>query len=134
MKENVNWHSILGEMFTDQRFRQLNKSNWCWYAEIEGTKVGVVLATQGPKYPSPALNKSDVERLLAGKRSGKLDQAFIVVTRFDAFSNYVFRDFRDAVDFYERELTKQRPRPGKHGDFWILTQFEKVDDSEDEPF
>jgi hypothetical protein len=129
---NVNWSSILSGMFNDPRFRRL--SNWCWYAEIEGMKVGVVLATRNPGYATFALNKNDVDRLLAGKRSGKLDHAFLVGTSVDPLNNHVYCNFKDAASFYEQELTKLRPRDGKYGDFWTLTQFANIADLDDVPY
>jgi hypothetical protein len=119
--ENIDWPSILSGMFTDPRFRKFDK--WCWYGEVEGKKVGVVLATINPGYDNFALNKNDTDRLLAAKRDGQLDEAFLVGASVDASNTPTYCDSKDAETFYEEELKKLRPRPGRYGEFWMLTQF-----------
>jgi hypothetical protein len=77
MEENLN--HILAGMFADRRFRP---SGWCKYwAEINGRKIGVVLATKSPQYDDCALNKAGFDRLLAAKREGRIDVAVVVAAR-----------------------------------------------------
>jgi hypothetical protein len=115
---NVNWSSILAGMFTDPRFRKFER--WCWGAKIEGMSVGVVIATLNPGYDTFALNKPDTERLLAAKRDGQIDEAFVVAASIYALNNHIYCDFKYAEPFYEEVLKNLRPRLGQYGEFWTL--------------
>jgi hypothetical protein len=119
MNESViDWQSILSGMFTDPRFRPL--SQWRWYGEVEGRKVGVALATRNFGYDTFALNKDDTDRLLAAKRD-KVDEAFVVAAHTDKLYNHTYAGFRDAEVLHETVLKHQRPKKGSHGEFWVLT-------------
>jgi hypothetical protein len=112
--DGTHWHGVLAGMFGDKRFRQFKKFRY--YGEVNGEKVGVVIANKGASYNNYALNKVDFDHLLAAKRIGKIDLAFVV-----AVANGSYVAHRDAEECGEllRELT---PRSGQFGDFWTLTE------------
>jgi hypothetical protein len=121
---NAHWPNVLGGMFTDRRFRQFKKFRW--YGEVDGARVGVVVANKSPQYTSYALNKGDFDGLLAAKRSVKVDLAFIV-----AVANGSFIAHHDAEEYAER-LRDLTPRSGQFGEFWTLTEHEVT--GVEEPF
>jgi hypothetical protein len=127
--------SVLAGMFTDPRFREFRP--YRWYGEIDGIKVGVVAATRKAGFDTHALNKSDLELLIAAKREGKVDQAFVVAANIDGFNNLAFVDFADAENLFATLLQRLRPRIGARGEFWILTPTMIATgstDPNDEPF
>jgi hypothetical protein len=108
---------ILRGIFSDPRFREFGR--YRLFAEIEGVRFGVVLATRSPRYDNFALNKTDLERLIAGKREGKVDQAFVVMARVNTANAMAYCDSIDAEKLHEA-LQGLRPRTGSWGDFWVL--------------
>jgi hypothetical protein len=75
MPENSQ-NGLLADIFRDPRFREIRKN--CWFGSIDGARIGVVLATRNPEYNNFAVNKPELERLLAAKRDGKIDEAHVV--------------------------------------------------------
>jgi hypothetical protein len=122
---NAHWHDVLVGMFTDCRFRQFKKFRW--YGEINGARVGVAVANKSAQYTNYALNKDHVEGLLAAKRSGKVDRAFIV-----AVANGAFIIHHDAEEYHADLLVNLTPRSGAFGDFWTLTEYDVT--GVEEPF
>jgi hypothetical protein len=127
--------AVLAGMFTDPRFRELNR--YRLFANIDGIKIGVVLATKSPRYDNFALNKTDMERLLAGKRNGKIDQAFVVMARVsDIGALLTYVDWIEAERLHDM-LKGMRPRNGVFGEFWTLPPSittAGIVDPNDEPF
>ena len=119
MTKEIDWSAVLSGMFTDPRFRPLRQ--WRWYGVIDGIKVGIALATRTPGYATFALNNPDMERLLAAKRDGKIDAAFVVAAHTDRLNTHTYAGFRDAEVLHETVLQKLMPKKGAHGDFWVLT-------------
>ena len=118
----------LKSIFTDERFQQFGKFRW--HAVIDGAKVGVVLATRNPPYDGFALNKGDSDRLLAAKRSGRIDAAYIVKTAIDPRTGAMtFCDSFDAEQLETAVLATLPLRIGKLGPFWVLPP-----NPDDEPF
>ena len=97
-----------------------------YYREIDGKNYGVVLATMTPNFDRPALNKSELERALAGKRKGTIDEAYVVVARLNGIG-YEFLGASDAGALAKR-LEGRSTISGKFGDFWTLDIFE-IDDN-----
>jgi hypothetical protein len=114
---SAHWHDVLVGMFTDCRFRQFKKFRW--YGEIDGARVGVAVANKSPQYTTYALNKGHVEGLLAAKRSGKVDRAFIVAVAGGAFVTH-----HDAEEYHAGLLANLQPRTGQFGEFWSLSEYE----------
>jgi hypothetical protein len=123
--DNSHWKDILSRMFGDARFRQFKKFRW--YGEVDGMRIGIVVANKGASYNNFALNKADFDDLLAAKRSGKIDLAFVVAST--ASGGYVAH--HDAEEYAER-LRDLTPRNGQFGEFWTLTESEIT--GEEEPF
>ena len=63
----------------DPRWHKIGR--WRYLGEINGEKIGVVLATKNRGYDSYALNKDENDSLLKAKQDGRVDQAFIVAAR-----------------------------------------------------
>jgi hypothetical protein len=117
----------LPNIFTDPRFRQI--SRFRYYAEIDGIKAGIVLATW-TQYGNFALNRNDNDRVLTGKRNGRIDLAYIVKAVFDAETGALtYRKSYDAEQLYNSVLTSLTLLNGKLGPFWALPS-----DPDDEPF
>src|SRR6516225_57465 len=115
--DNSRWKSILSRMFGDARFRQFKKFRWL--GEVDGERVGVAVANKSPQYTTYALNKAHVEGLLAAKRSGKVDRAFIVAVAGGAFVTH-----HDAEEYHAGLLANLQPRTGQFGEFWSLSEYE----------
>lgn len=115
------YRNVLAGMFTDPRFREFKK--FCYVGNVEGAKIGVVLATKTPKYDNFALGKVSVERMIASKQSGKLTAAFVVAARVNADGVLIFVTSREAEEFYTTLLRKRQPRGSEYGEFWVLTDY-----------
>ena|SRR5215472_15955051 len=115
------YRSVLAGMFSDSRFREFKK--FCYIGNVDGAKLGVVLATKTPKYDNFALGKASVERMMASKRSGKLTEAFVVAASVDISGVPTFVAFREAEEFYTTLLRKRSPRGSEYGEFWVLTDY-----------
>jgi hypothetical protein len=114
-------------MQTDPRFSRFKKFRW--YGEVGGERVGVAVAHRGQEYANYALNREDVENLLAAKRGGKVDRAFVVAVALGSFVAY-----HDAEELYAALLEKLPCRTGPFGEFWLLTEFIVANGNSDEPF
>ena len=119
-----NWDELLPNIFTDPRFRKSKKSRRRWHAEINGTRVGIVVALRPVDYDNHGLNKEDIEQLLKLRRDGTFDAAFVVLASVGMYIGH-----RDAEELFE--TLKGVPfRTGGHGDYWLLP----LDDvAEDDP-
>jgi hypothetical protein len=120
--------NILAEM---PRFRRVGRNRY--FAEIDGRKIGVVLATQNPTYDDLALNKSDLDRVVAAKRDGKLDDALVVAARIDHRGAQTFFDQIDG-ELLQEKLASELPRDGKFGEFYVLPPTIGFPARDDEPF
>jgi hypothetical protein len=124
---NAHWQDVLAAMQADRRFHRFKKFRW--YGEVEGARVGAVVAHRGEAYANYALNREDVENLLAAKRTGKVDHAFVVAVALGTFVAY-----HDAEELYTALLEKLSCRTGPFGEFWLLTEFMVANGNSDEPF
>jgi hypothetical protein len=87
--------------------------------QVDGKNVGVVLATKNKNYNSFALNCTDLERLTAAKRDGKIDEAYVVFAKVVDFNTRVF------CGQWTLEETKQKmgllqPKVGQFGEFLVI--------------
>jgi len=73
--------AFLATMFSDPGWQRVGR--YLYFKEIDGQKVGVVLATMSPRWDDFALNKGEYERVLNGKREGRLDQTYMVAAKID---------------------------------------------------
>jgi hypothetical protein len=107
----------LSGMFSDPRFTR----HWPrkYSAEIDGTRIGIVLATINPSFNNPALNKIEFDRLLAAKRDGKIDEAVVVFARTNGNATPTYCGDMDAEDL-EALLRGFTPRSGRFGEFYVL--------------
>ena len=86
----------------------------------DGTRIGVVLATQSPNFHLPALNKGELERLRSALRNGKLDAGFVVWARANG-GRYTF-----CASMTLEEVTRKldehgvQPREGVMGAFYVV--------------
>src|SRR5262249_24320469 len=97
------------------------------YGEVNGAKIGVAVANKSANYPGYALNVADVEALLAAKRGGKVNPAFIA-----AYDNRTYVAHHDAEKFYDDVLVHKQRLNGRFGELWTLTHYEMT--GEEEPF
>jgi hypothetical protein len=128
MGSNIDkYRDVLAGIFTDDRFQQYGPCRW--YGEVDITRVGIVLATYNARYRNYGLNKGDYDRLLDAKRSGKLDEAFVVMAARDGNGARVYRDSADAEVLKAMVLADIQPRDGEFGPFYALPGH-----PDDEPF
>ncbi len=123
--------TILPSVFTDDRFRHTGRNRL--FGEIDGTRVGVVLATRSQRFDNFALNKGDFDRLIAGLREGKIDQAYVVQARSNGFGAMVYAAYIKAEQLAEM-LNGHPPMTSQLGPFWVLPPGFKMAGGIDEPF
>ena len=107
--------SYLKSVFSDNQWRRIRER--IYYAEIDGKKIGIVVATQSPGRDF-ILNCNEYERVRKAKLTGKIDVALVVGARLNGFDKppeYVCGNFLEAVS-----LTGCRKVAGRLGDFWPL--------------
>ena len=113
-----------------------------YYREIDDKKYGVVLATIAPSRDRPALNKPELERVLAGKRKGTIDEGYVVAARLNGFGGgpgggggggggYEYLGAHDA-EIVAKKLEGRVPLSGRYGEFWTLDLWE-IDAADDRP-
>ena len=82
--------TILTNIFEDPRWRPIGRR--VYSAEIDGRKLGGVLATFNVRFGNYALNRPEMEdRLMKAKREGKIDEAFVIAVRPNGTGRYEFR-------------------------------------------
>ena len=89
------------------------------FGEIDGKKIGVVLATMNnPSFNTYALNVGELNRLRAGKNDGKIDEAAIIAVEVDGGA----RTYRGEMMLDEAtlKLNAISPRNGRFGEFYSL--------------
>jgi hypothetical protein len=123
-----NWPEVLSAVFTDPRFRSVGA--YRLVGEVDGVRVGVVLATMNANFPTFALNKGDLDRLVEAKRRGKLDVGFVVGARAEKSGErtYQYQGSMAADEVVER-LRDVTLREGRLGPFYPLpSSFFPLDD------
>ena len=110
--------NVLAGIFSDPRFTEFRRN--CFRGEVNGQKIGVVLATQNPTYTNFALNDGDFTRLLEAGDAGRVDEPWVVFARVNGAN----RTFRSATRARELREEIQRygleARPGRFGPFIVL--------------
>jgi hypothetical protein len=119
--------AYLATIFNDPRWRQIDLR--LYYAEIDGQKIGSVLATWNQRYGMYNLNCPELERLIAALREGKIARGFVVG---NGTGRYEFRRAVNAERLYER-LRNKPTIDGKFGKFWALAPYE-LELEEEVPF
>src|SRR5262249_1912039 len=89
-------HDLLANMFTDRRFELIDR--WLYLANIDGTKIAVVIATKNTGYFEYALNRARLDRLLIALHKGKVDEGYVVLARMDADYKPNFTGYREAEE------------------------------------
>jgi hypothetical protein len=106
----------LREIFSSGHFKQHGARKF--FGEIDGRKIGVVLATKGADYDSAALNRAEFNAALRGKREGRIDEAYVVAATFTN-GRHVYWDHIEAEQL-ETKLANEAPRAGRFGEFYVL--------------
>jgi hypothetical protein len=120
-----NWPKILSAVFTDPRFRS---SGFRSSGEVDGVRVGVVLATMNPNFNTFALNKGDFDRLAEAKARDKVDVGFVVGARDEKSGERTYQGSQDVVEVVDR-LKGVTLREGRLGPFYVLpSSFFPLDD------
>jgi hypothetical protein len=114
----TNWHDLVPQIFTDNRFLKTGRRRW--QAQIDDKWAGIVVAWKPPEYSNYGLNKLDFDRLLEKRADGSLDAAFVVLaTLKDSKARYIAHHDADVV----RDALKEfPPRDGPYGHFWALPE------------
>jgi len=121
-----NWPEILSAVFTDPRFRWVGTYRLA--GEVDGVRVGVVLASMNSSFVTYALNKGDFDRLAEAKRRGKLDVGFVVGARVEKSGKQTYQGSLDVDEVGER-LKYEPTREGRLGPFFPLaSSFFPLDD------
>jgi hypothetical protein len=120
--------AALVTMFADKRFACHDR--YKYVGQIDGQKIGVVLATRSPSFPTHALNKGDLDRLRAAKANGKIAAAFVVAAKLNG--SYGVPTFCCAHDAEEvaAALANQTPMVGRFGEFYVMPSSMITDESE----
>ena len=119
----------LKNMFSElQQWRQCARC--LYYREIDDKKYGVVLATIAPSRDRPALNKPELERVLAGKRKGTIDEGYVVAARLNGI-RYEYLGANHA-EIVAKKLEGRVPLSGRYGEFWTFELWE-IDADDDTP-
>lgn len=102
--------------------------------EVNGRKIGVMLATKNPRFDTYALNESDVDALRRANEDGRVDHAFVVLAVTDGTGSFDDGDYRGAIELTELidGIREHELRVGIHGPFWVLPHH--IKDQFDEPF
>jgi hypothetical protein len=113
-------------MFTDPR-------PWKHVAKYiylnSAAKIGVVLATMAPNRDNHAQNKGELLRVIAGKRDGKIDEAYVVAVKLNGSGHPTYVCAGLAEEVFAR--IEHRPTiDGIYGPFWVLQEYDIDSDTE----
>jgi hypothetical protein len=121
----------LSKMFEDGRFKRYGLRKY--FSEIDGKKIGVVLATKSNGYDTCALNKTEFDDALRAKHEGRIDEAYIVAAKA-ANGAMTYWDQIDAEQL-SAKLVNMTMKAGRYGDFFVLPPGVGFPTSDpDEPF
>jgi hypothetical protein len=124
----------LSRMFENGQFKRLGLRKYL--GEVDGRKIGVVLATKNAGFDSPALNKMENDSLLRAKRDGRIDEADVVAAKVNGADVPRFLGQIDAEQLAAK-LVNEVPRIGRYGEFFVLNPaigFPMLTIDDDEPF
>jgi hypothetical protein len=128
---------ILQTMFTNPAFQRLavneTRPNELYFGHLDGLKIGAAAIFPSRSGDDCALSEPVLKRLLDGKRSGKIDHAYVVQAERGA--QKIFVDCIDAEEL-QRKLSSLPPVIGVYGPYWWVPRHFKFDviASADEPF
>ena len=98
---------------------------------IDGRRIGILLATKNGNYDTYALNKAELESLLAAKAAGRVDEAYVVAIEQVGALSWEYFDEIEAEQL-KKSLKEVPPRTGRYGDFYTLGDF--AFENSDAPF
>jgi hypothetical protein len=106
----------LTKMFEDGTFKRFGLRKYL--SQIDGRKIGVVLATKSAGYDTCALNKKEFDGALRAKRNGQIDEAYVVAANVNG-DGVLYWDQIDAEQLAAK-LANEVPRVGRYGEFFVL--------------
>jgi hypothetical protein len=109
--------TALLNLYGSSGFRRSWDSNWLYHGIVDGITVGVVIATYNARYNNYSLNKKEFERLLAALDSGKVREAYAVMTK-----KRTCIELTEARKLWAK-LKDVEPIDGEFGEFWPLPSF-----------
>ena len=121
----------LGRIFIDGLLERI--SRYRYFGEIDGAKIGVVLATKNQRFDNWALNKPDFDRVIAGKRDGRINEAYVVAAKVNGVGIPLYCDQIEAEELL-RKLANEVPRVGSFGEFYVITLTVWAPSCVDDPF
>jgi hypothetical protein len=111
-------------MFTDPGWKRI--ARYIYFKEMDGgEKIAVVLATMSPNRDDFLLNKGEFERVLNGKRDGRVDHTFVVAAKLARPCEYQGAEFAEAL---AARLANRPTIDGIYGEFWALQLYD-IDNS-----
>jgi hypothetical protein len=110
----------LADIFADTSFTKYGPRKYL--AEIDGRRIGVLLATKNSGFDTFALNKAEFDHLLAAKLAGRIDEAFVVAAKINGSTPPSYCGEIDA-ELLEGSLKRFTPRIGSLGDFYVLQDY-----------
>jgi hypothetical protein len=111
-------------VFTDARFHRIKNAVYGFRGEIDGTRVGVVVASKSLRFASSSdhvLNKSDLDRLIAALDANRLDAGFVVTAATDSNGNLTFVSEIEARKLKTEILNGRTTLSGKLGEFYLVS-------------
>jgi hypothetical protein len=105
--------NYFSKMFTDDHFQPCGRNKYF------RDRIGVVLATKNSHHDTYAVNKNDLERVLAAVAKGDLDCAFVVAAKVNGSGRPVYRGEIEARDM-ALMLEDEVPKVGKYGEFYVI--------------
>ena len=88
---------------------------------IDGRKYGILLATKSDGFDTFALNKQELDDLLAAKRDGRIDEAKVVAAQ-NGIGGLLYSGEVDA-EFLMSQFRGIEPRNGRFGPFYALSLY-----------
>ena len=116
----TNFPASLPTIFTNpQPWKHVDR-----YVYLNSTaRIAVVLATKAPNRDNHALNKAELLRVIAGKRDGKIDEAYVVAARINVDGSKTYVCAGIAGEVFAR--IEHRPTiSGMYGEFWVLQEYD----------
>jgi hypothetical protein len=116
--------SPLLNMFNDDRFVRVPNSRWLYSGIVDDAKWGIIAATYNQSFSNFSLNCVESKRLNDAKDSGRIQQAWVVKTKYDTQTNQ--RRVVEAIELSRvmEMLRGVEPREGSYGAFWTLAAFD----------
>jgi hypothetical protein len=118
----------LSDIYTNrQKYKQIGMRKYT--TVIDGRRIGIIVATKNNGYQGFAVNKTELDSLLAGKAAGRIDEAHVVAMEYIGVWKYVGEIEAEQL---KAKLSGIEPRNGRYGEFYSLPDFDFL--GEDAPF